>query len=443
MAKLIDLPLEVLAEVLLYVFLGPKQEEPPDPETLDDEELTKLGDFNQLLKNYSNSKVLTISFTTDIDILHSCQGVDIVNTYWTFCGHRSALLAFSLTCKRFHEIAEPFIWGLVEIDQESKGTFGDLLRVLEMLMKRPDLARHVKALSFRDFYAGFTPPFSEFEQQEMSNILDWDETHQVADLLDRLPQLQSLKLAVEYVPDFFDVFKPSSIYPSGFPLSLQNLTELSFYWEDPDTPFSAYILLPFFLLPNLKTLYLGHPIAEADEEPLDFARYIRTSKITSLIIGIGLVESTALNVFLKLPAALESFTYTYGGGSKHCASAKIHECYRALLPQRASLKKLKIRGCRDMQVSEDELAPDPNLLKSFPVLQEFSCPIRLLFREPGSVPLDYKPESILLPSIEKLTLYVYDDWMFHKLDQEIKNFFSSGERLYPGLKKLRVECWLK
>jgi hypothetical protein len=450
MAKLIDLPSEVLMEVLLYVFLGPEQEERPDPETIDDVELTKLRDFNQLLENYSNSKALTKTFTTDMDILHSCQGVHIVDTYQAFCSHRchrKTLLALSLTCKRLHEIAEPFIWDMIETDQESKGSVGDLVRILATMMRRPELARHVKALAFRHYYDENPRPFSDVEKREMSTLLDWDVTHQVAALFDRLPQLQSLKLAVEYSRDYFDVFRSATIYPSGFPLGLQNLTELSFHWEDPDADaFEANMLLPLFLLPNLKTLYLGHPMASAEEGglPPDFTRYIGTSKITNLIIDFGLVDTRAINAFLKLPAALESFTYTYGGGSNRGSNAEIHEYYRALLPQRSSLKKLKIRGCRDMQFAEDELAPDPSLLKCFPTLQEFSCPIRLLlFREPGSVPLNYKLESVLPPNIEKLTLYAYDDWMFHKLDQEIKNFFSSGQRLYPGLKKLRAECWLK
>jgi hypothetical protein len=372
--------------------------------------------------------------------------------YEPFTHHRctrKSLLALSLTCKRLHGISEPLIWTMVETDQESGGSVGDLVRILHTVTKRLELGRHVKALAFRHFYSDDVPSsFTSTEEQEMSTILEWDSTHQVAALFNTLSNLRTLKFSVEFIPEYFSVFEPSALYPCGFPLGLQNLSELSFHWEDPDgDAFSAQILLPLFLLPNLKSLYLGHPMAAATELDIDFrdlTRYYHASSITSLTIDFGNVEVPAIQAYLKLPKSLERFEYSYGGGSNRCGNAEVGEYFQALLRQKSSLKTLKIRGPRDMQTSEDERAPDPAILRRFLELKEFACPVRLLlFRDEADGDQNYKLEEVLPPNVEKVTLFAYDDWSFDELNNEIKNFFSFGKRKFPALKEMRVECWLK
>ncbi|KAE9373766.1 hypothetical protein N431DRAFT_504334 [Stipitochalara longipes BDJ] len=453
MTKLIDLPSEVLQEICLFILLVsssdifseyPLSDAPPD---------LGLDDRVSLFSTYSNSKTLTNSFLSDISAQHRCQGTPVDEIYEPITRHRcsrKSLLALSLTCKRLHEIAEPSMWTMVEMDQESEGSIGDLVRILNTVTKRLELGRHVKALAFRHFYVSndFPSSFTSTEEHEMSRILEWDSTHQVAALLDTLPNLHAIKLSVELIPEYFHVFEPSTIYLSGFPIGLQKLTEFSFHWEDPDgDAFSAAILLPLFLLPNLKTLYLGHPMAAAEELDNDFhdiTRYYYTSNITSLIIDFGNVEVLAINAYLKLPKKLERFEYSYGGGTNRCGNAEVGEYFRALLPQKSSLKVLKIRGCRDMQSYEDERAPNPAILKWFTELKEFACPVRLLlFRDEVDSEQNYKLEEALPPNVEKVILFAYDDWSFDKLNNEIKDFFSFGKRKFPALREMRVECWLK
>ena len=109
------------------------------------------------------------------------------------------LLALPLTCKQLREIAELFLWAVIEMDQECEGSVGDLVRALAAITRRAELGHHVKLLSFWHYDVNdvFSKPFTETAQRGMSNVPDWDETRQIAALLGRLPQLQSLKLIVK------------------------------------------------------------------------------------------------------------------------------------------------------------------------------------------------------------------------------------------------------
>jgi hypothetical protein len=460
MVEVIDLPSEILREICLYVFLISPSDIVSEYSIPTNDLDIAMQDRLSLITTYSNSKALTNSFSTGLSALHNSPEHtvnEVYDVYDAVIRHRcprKSLFALNITCKRLHEIAKPLFWTLLETDQESTNSIGDLVKVLHTVTKRPELGRHIKALAFRHFsiYPEYEPSFSAVEKAEMSTLLQYDSTQQVASLFDLLPNLRSLKLTIELEPDYFSVFHSSILYPSGFPLGLQNLTEFSLHWEDPDADaFWASMVLPLFSLPSLKTLYLGRPMAAVSSpsspsrELSDITRYQHTSSITTLIIDFGLVAKEAITAFCKLPKALENFSYSYGGGSNRCSNAEIGEYFAALLPQKSSLRKLEIRGCRDLQTSEDESAPDPAILRSFLALTEFACPIRLLlFREEGgNSASNYKLEDVLPPNVQKLTLFAYDDWTFDKLSNELKNFFSFGKRKLEGLKEMRAEVWLK
>jgi hypothetical protein len=280
----------------------------------------------------------------------------------------------------------------------------------------------------------------------MSSLLTWDATHQVAALLDLLPNLRSLKLTTVRKPDYFPVFQPSILYPSMFPAGLQNLTEFSLHWENQDDDvFWASTILQLFFLPSLKTLYLGQPMAiiSSYDKLSDITRYRHTSSITDFIIDFGNVDKDVIAAFLKLPKALERFEDSYGWGLTRSTNAEIEEYFSALLPQKSSLKTLKIRGCKDLRFSEDESAPDPSILRSFTSLTEFACPIRLILSRSEGGPDKCKLEDVLPPNIQKLTLFAYNDWTFDKLYNELKHFFSFGKKRFAALRQMRVEVWLQ
>jgi hypothetical protein len=51
--------------------------------------------------------------------------------------------------------------------------------------------------------------------------------------------------------------------------------------------------------------------------------------------------------------------------------------------------------------------------------------------------------EVLPPNVEKVTLFVYDDWTFDKMAEELKDFFSFGKRRFETLREVMVEIWLK
>ncbi|KAE9376380.1 hypothetical protein N431DRAFT_462217 [Stipitochalara longipes BDJ] len=449
MAKLADLPSEVLVDICLYVSLISVSDAQAayeiDPNTGDPDPASK--NRIDVAREYCNGKALTNSFVPNIDALYSYEWTSLEEVYEATSRVRSPqenILSLSLTCKRLHEIVEPLLWAFVETDLANQGSIRNIIRILSTVMRKPELGRHTKALAFRHFISDdFDSPFNEKEKLEMQTILEWDTAHQFAALLDRLPNLKAMKLAIEDELSYFPVFKPSTLYPSGFPLSLQNLTEFSFLWNNPDDNyFGADMMLPFFLLPNLKTLYLGYISVAAEKKDLhDFTRYYGTSTITSLILDFAYVEEAAITAYCKLPKRLERFEYTYPGGWNHFSNAEPDDYSRALLLQNASLNKLKIRGSRNMQTSQREELPDPNILRSFSSLTEFAFPISLLLYQQGV--RYYKLGEVLPPNVEKVTLLAYGDWTFDGVHDMLKDFFSFGAAKFPSLKEMRVEIWLQ
>jgi hypothetical protein len=321
---------------------------------------------------------------------------------------------------------------------------------------RPELGRQVKALAISQFDAEslITTRFDPGEELSMGRILQWDDTYQVAALLDLLPNLRNLKLSLQSIPEHFSVFQPSALYDSGFPLGLQNLTEFSLHWEDPGCArVDAKILLPLFFLPSLKTLYLGHPITSAyeneedgeDEASTGFTRYYGMSKVTDLVIDFGTVNQGAINEFLKLPAALERFSDSYQHFDDRFEDPDIGigQYFSALVPQKKSLRTLQIREYRSPRAKQYKSAPDPAILGSFARLTEFACPVRLLrSRNERLGDKNYKLGDVLPPNIQELTLFAWGDLTFDELTDELKNFFSLGKKRYENLKKITVEFWL-
>jgi hypothetical protein len=455
MAQLISLPSEILRDICLHLLLVTASDILSEYSII----LTDLDTPSQnkwaIKAAYSNSKVLSSSFVVNISALHNCTRGRVQDIYWDISENRCPLhflLPLSLTCKRLHEIAEPLLWRLVQTDRGD-----DLIRIRNTVCMRPGLGRQVKALEIRQFDAEYVDATQLPEAGEIwrEKILRVDDTYQVDALLDLLPNLRSLKISLQWIPEHFSVFQPSVLYDSGFPLGLQNLTEFSLHWENPGCArVDAKILLPLFLLPSLKTLYLGHPVKSAykDEENggdgafTDFTRYYGMSKITDLVIDFGHMKEGAFDELLKLPAALERLCDSYEHFSDRFDDPEIGigQYFSALIPQKKSLRTLQIREYTRPQSKQHKSAPDPAILGSFTRLTEFACPVcHLLFRDEHLEEENYKLGDILPPNIQELTLNAWDGWTLDELTDGLRNFFSFGKKRYEDLKKMTVEYWIK
>jgi hypothetical protein len=60
------------------------------------------------------------------------------------------------------------------MDEKSKGSVGDLVKVLGNIMGQPELGRHVRALSLRHYNIddAFSKPSTDVEQRGIPNVLE-------------------------------------------------------------------------------------------------------------------------------------------------------------------------------------------------------------------------------------------------------------------------------
>ena len=222
---------------------------------------------------------------------------------------------------------------------------------------------------------------------------------------------------------------------------LQALTELSFYWQERDgEPFSAPVLLPFLLLPSIRTLYLGRIRARTKQWPpyLPPTQHFGKSAVKHLILDFSMVQSSLLQTLLRLPAALESLTYNIEGTSSHNINASVADFFEYLLPQKVTLKKLEIRGTRDIRAEQHPVdGPRAGLIREFSVLEELSCPLLLLLFQGGVI--RYELKDLLPHSVVKLRLYIYNDLPPAIWVKELRGVFEQKELCCPDLQDVWVE----
>jgi hypothetical protein len=424
-------------------------------ETNDDNEVLSVDKRAQALTEYSRSKIDTGSFIDKIEGIHECRCYSAYlyrRLFDRFCDHRcqrTALLALSLSGRMLYNIVQPLFWGMVELDQKTKLGKEDVKKLLDILVAKPELGALVKHLAFRHthkwkyasiFSGGVPSPEAAREAvRERSIVFSGVD---LCNLLSYLPRLTSLKIILEVIPEFMDVFNQLSSTLIETPC-LQALTELSFYWQERDgEPFSAPVLLPFFLLPSIRTLYLGRIRARTKQWPpyLPPTQHFGKSTVKHLILDFSRVQSSLLQTLLRLPTALESLTYNIEGTSSHNMNASVAEFFEYLLPHKATLKKLEIRGTRHIRAEQYPVdAPRTGLMREFTVLEEFSCPLLLLLFQ--GVVIRYELKGLLPRSVVKLRLDIYDDLPPAIWVNELRGVFEQKELCCLDLQDVWVEYW--
>jgi hypothetical protein len=236
------LPIEVIQEIIIHVFLNEQT----------DNGVLWVDKSAHALTEYSTSKVTIGSFIDKIEGIHECRCYT-ANVYLVLfdrlCDHRcqwTALLALSLSCRMIYNIFQLFLWGMVELDQRAMVGKENVKKRLNTLVAKPELGTWVKQLAFRHtrkwknagiFSGGVTSP-------EVANGMIKEDSivFTVVDLcklLSHLPRLTSLKIVLEVIPEFMDIFNQlSSTLIEAH--CLQTLTELSIYWQERyGEPFNA------------------------------------------------------------------------------------------------------------------------------------------------------------------------------------------------------------
>lgn len=172
-----------------------------------------------------------------------------------------------------------------------------------------------------------------------------------------LPDIRSLKLFVNEVPSFWINIWTSRIEdsPNDFIQStlgviasrLASIQELSLIIEDPKKHFDHRALDFLLTLPFVKTAYFRSTTAGAgmcDEESSPLRAYCTKSPIANLTIDDFIIDNETLIDILKFVEVLETFSFGYGGLSNHLSTTDAVEICQTLLPHRASLKELDIKG---------------------------------------------------------------------------------------------------
>lgn len=155
-----------------------------------------------------------------------------------------------------------------------------------------------------------------------------------------------------------------------------------------------------------------------------------------------------LHILLKIPRALESFTWTWGRAVNRLTGEGAEGILEALEHQAKSLKKIHFRGPPDARAEDYTVAGDIFAL-GFPMLEELGIPISLIMFERGKgypMPRIDTPlrrlASNLPPSLVKLRLYIYDEWLFSNWEKELREILEKKSKYTPKLAYIWIEYWI-
>lgn len=489
-----DLPPEVLREIVLQVLLAdqaiPSSQEQGD---IIHDGSTSTDRNPAAVSASSVAKILTGSFIQGREIVHTLDTDHMYSeSEWYFdCVNsrirRESLLALSLTCWELNRVVEPVLWEIIELRGEMYAEDGqDPIRdVLYSILKRPERGNYPKAVSLRrykDFWdivdteAG-GPPWkllvnqperfkNATEQVTTLMAVEIRTETQIQEFLDSCPA--SIQWALiwflmpnvrtanfpQTLPSFWERFiDTSNITALQVPASLQHLEEFSLSSILEDGRCTPNFLLPIFMLPSLRTLYFDHFMTYDYAENWNLIRHPQSSYqgksvVRSLDFEMCVLLRDTLHILLKIPRALESFTWTWGRTFNRLTGEGVEGLVEALEHQARSLKKIHFRGPPDGR-AEDYSVVDGLFATGFPILEELGIPISLLLFERGKgypMPrIDTPLRTLALtlpPSLVKLRLYVYDEWLYSNWGKEVRELLGKKPKYTPKLAYIWIEYWI-
>jgi hypothetical protein len=354
--------------------------------------------------------------------------------------------------------------------------------ILSRFIKSPETASNVRSISFSNDWQKRLPKhlrlrkertFAEGSTSEMASdssitpekmtqqISAWSPRARMSTILELLPNVQVLKIQQGYGKlDFLDVFRLSKSGPV-MPAALQNLTEISLTWK-PAKDLSMTSrrrigpldLLPLFLLPKIQSLYLNLPLSLGDtvlslttEEQIDeaFAPHIGKSTLKKLILDQQSIDFSFFRDLLRLPSALEHFTYTPKDGQQPNA---LPEAANAIAVQRRTLLTVDLKICPADRVASSMISFEENYWTKFSALQHLSVPLEALIIAPWQAPVRNVRDDDCLnrafpKGIKSLRFYLFEEWHAYCYRcmtwRRIVN--SIRKNAYPELKTIWVGVW--
>lgn len=471
MALITDLPPEILTEIIALVHL--KTQEEVGDATQHTGEFTRI---NQDIAIYRRALVSTGSYTAG---LHSRNFWDRETALMNSSAQviLGSLPALNLTCRYLHGLVSqimykhvelhttPFLTGNILIDF-FKHQSRSMQRLISGFLRDPLLATYVRTLALK-----FGAHISHIcEQGQTSSVLDQQlfdaaeieylaQAHDfeglqtllstrpvhrnASTLFTLLPNLRSLML------DFTHTSSPTGIHHDNTQniLSwlvrspgLQDITEFSLLLDD-EYEMEFDDILCIFGLPAIHTIYLRN-VTCVDPLPNQTEQLSGTSTLKELFMDGCLFSEGAWELLAAIPAALERFTFGYGGNSEVAEEAcSTKALISHLSHQSESLRAVIIRGCifdREDQYMTNTIIS--NALVGFDNLEELSLPFTVLFRTWDSSDR-WKLHEVVPKHLKKLELYVYDEAHAESWAQVVKDFLQAKDTVCPRLEEVWIEYW--
>jgi hypothetical protein len=237
------------------------------------------------------------------------------------------------------------------------------LSTLATLLARPDLRSYGKKAVIH--YDDLPDEFDEDNQVTFTppseHVWSFDETiNKVREdgamsapprlLLHLLPSLETLDLA-EWWPtkcrEFFHAAVPLFEEPNRAPMAsgLRSLRFLECSYGDTEGGFDTDTVVRMLTLPSLTSLILGAVNGnEAQPDGLEerLPSLYGTSSLTTLVFDWSAIHPRILGHFVRIPSALQSFTYNHGGSIVGYAEIGVGELASALYPIHEHLRELVV-----------------------------------------------------------------------------------------------------
>ncbi|KAL1878233.1 hypothetical protein Daus18300_002150 [Diaporthe australafricana] len=410
------------------------------------------------------------------------------------------LLALASTCRRLRACAEPFLYKHANLCYGKPCAYAEHLG---LMLRYPHLTRYVHLLSFSttddaqfesDPY-GFVPQHPDELPRAITCLLlheaPWSREEIYRHLgperfgphglhpstframfLFLLPDVRSLKFDLELVDDenqgelvrqqwLFRALLQELNSGSGASRvpALQNLQEFSLIFRGDiglNDMFNPRMLLPFLLLPKMRTFYssslnTGHHLLLTESERCQWSG---KSAVTEMIFDFARIDGFTLDSLLRLPRALEKLTLNcqaanpFGWELVFWPSRWIRADLivgDSLSHQRHSLRYLTIRwagACPDCpsvrQIPECSIKD----LKSFVVLEELTAPLKMILPYQDGLPRSLA--ECLPSSIVCLELLVYNHfpvttWELEVLDDPASTFELEAEAVVSFGRQVGVD----
>jgi hypothetical protein len=492
MTSFTDLPPEVLREIVFQALLADQAVPSSQKAGNKVHDGSPTTEHNpQAVSANSLQKIFTGSFIQGREVMHAIDTdhmysdsewyLDCVNSRIK----RKSLLALSQTCWELNRIVEPVLWEIVEMYGEMYVNDNPIQELLYSIFKRPQRAKYTRAISLRrdrDFWdivdkeAGGPPwkllvnqpeRFKNATERAAALIALENRTEtDIQQFLDSCPAsiqwaliwflMPNIRTAnfPQCLPSFWERFiDTQNITSLKFPPGLQYLEEFSLSCILEDGRCTPNFLLPIFLLPNLRTLYFDHFMTYDYAENWNLIRhpqssYMGKSAILSLDFEMCVLLQDTLRILLKIPRALQSFTWTWGRSFNRLPGEGAEGLLTALEAQAESLKKIHFRGPPDGRAEDFTIVGNAFAL-GFPMLEELGMPISLLLFDRGKgypMPRVDTPQrtlaSTLPPSLIKLRLYVYDEWLYSNWEKELRELIEKKSKFTPKLAYVWIEYWI-